>query len=91
MASVIAPTDKRAVVRVLLRESPPIGGEGTTRMLAGYMVIILGPVKPGEWPGIAVEPDDIEGMAWTTPRQLHAVVKNLLACPTVVHARGASR
>ncbi len=82
------PTDRRATVRVLLRLGTPYGGVPTQRKLGGYLVIIVGEAKRDDWPGAAVRVGDIEGIVWTTPRQVATVVNNLRACSGVVEARG---
>jgi len=79
------PTDRRAVVRVLLRLGTPYGGAPAARQVAGYTVMIVGEPKPGEWPSTRV--GDVEGVVWTTPRQVARVVENLRACEGVIDAR----
>ena len=81
------PTDRRATVRVLLRLGTPFGGSPTQRRLGGYLVIIVGEAKRDDWPGVAVRVGDVEGIVWTTPRQVSIVVTNLRACSGVVEAK----
>lgn len=81
------PTDRRAVVRVLLRLGTPYGGAPAVRRLSGYNVMIVGEAKPEDWPSTRV--GDLEGVVWTTPRQVPQVVQNLRACEGVVDAKGA--
>lgn len=82
------PTDRRATVRVLMRLGTPFGGAPTQRKLGGYLVIIIGEARVEDWPGETVRVGDVEGIVWTTPRQVATVVNNLRACSGVVDARG---
>ena len=82
------PTDRRATVRVLVRLGTPFGGEPTQRRIGGYMVILLGEAKAVDWSASRIRVGDIEGIVWTTPRQVPAVVNNLRACEGVIDARG---
>jgi hypothetical protein len=82
------PTDRRATVRVLLRLGTPFGGAAMQKKLGGYLVIIVGEAKRADWPGAAVRVGDVEGIVWTTPRQVATVVNNLRACSGVLEARG---
>lgn len=85
-----APTDKRKVVKVLLRLDAASGGrqEGARVLLAGYEVIVLGLAKPKDWPQVETQPTDLEGMCWTMERQVPTVVNNLRALPEVIAAKG---
>jgi hypothetical protein len=80
------PTDRRAVVRVLLRRGVPYGGAPATRRVGGYHVMVVGEAKGDEWPSFEV--GDLEGVVWTTPRQVRQVVENLRTCEGVVDAKG---
>jgi hypothetical protein len=82
------PTDRRATVRVLMRLGTPFGGAPTQKKLGGYLVIIVGEAKRDDWPGAQVRVGDVEGIVWTTPRQIATVVNNLKACSGVIEARG---
>ena len=81
------PTDRRATVRVLLRLGTPFGGAPTQRRIGGYLVIIVGEAKRDDWPESPVRLGDVEGLVWTTPRQITTVVNNLRACASVLEAR----
>ncbi|MBI2389665.1 MAG: hypothetical protein HYV09_08715 [Deltaproteobacteria bacterium] len=80
------PTDRRSLVKVLLRLGIPFDGAPVTRKIGGYTVMILGPAKPEDWP--EYQPGDLEGMVWTTQRQVQQVVRNLTGVQGVVAARG---
>ncbi len=80
------PTDRRATVRVLLRGAGGAAEEGRTRKIAGYLVIVLSQAKPEDWPGITLEPGDLEAVTWTTPRQVAQTVANLEASGAIVAA-----
>ena len=82
------PTDRRATVRVLMRIGTPFGGAPTQKKVGGYTVIIVGEAKRDDWPGATVRVGDVEGIVWTTPRQIATVVNNLKACSGVIEARG---
>ena len=82
------PTDRRATVRVLLRLGTPFGGAPTQRKIGGYLVILVGEARREDWPDGKIRVGDVEGIVWTTPRQVSTVVNNLRACPGVVEARG---
>ena len=86
----IAPTDKRKVVKVLLRLAAESGvrREGARFLLAGYEVIVLGQANPADWPQVEARADDFEGMCWTMERQVPAVVNNLRSRPEVIAAKG---
>ena len=65
------------------------GGAGDgQRSVGGYLVMIHGEAKPEDWPTTYL-PGDIEGILWTTPRQVARVVENLRACAGVVDAHSA--
>ncbi len=81
------PTDRRYVVKVLLRLGTPYAGAPAARRIGGYMVMIVGEAKAADWPGCQ-RVGDLEGVVWTTPRQVSQVVQNLLACEGVVAAKG---
>ena len=81
------PTDRRAVVRVLLRLGTPYGGAPATRRIGGYSVMIVGDAKHDEWPSFRI--GDLEGVVWTTPRQVAQVVQNLRGCEGVADAKGS--
>ena len=85
-----APTDKRKVVKVLLRLSPESGvrREGARFLLAGYEVIVLGSANPADWPQVEALASDFEGMCWTMERQIPKVVNELRARPEVIAAKG---
>ena len=80
------PTDVRATVRVLLRGLPK--SEGGQRAIEGYVVLVTGAANPVTWPKADLEAGDLEGVVWTTPRQVASVVKNLRASSCVVDAFG---
>lgn len=50
--------------------------------------MIVGEAKPADWPSARV--GDLEGVVWTTPRQVPSVVQNLRGCEGVIDARGAA-
>ena len=81
------PTDRRAVVQVLLRLGTSHGGAPATRRIGGYNVMIVGEARHDEWPGLVVA-GDLEGVVWTTPRQVPQVIQNLRGCEGVVDVRG---
>jgi hypothetical protein len=81
------PTDRRAVVRVLLRIPTPQGVTPGVRRVAGYDVMIVGEAKAADWPQ-HYRAGDLEGVVWTTPRQVSRVVVNLLGLDGVIDARG---
>ena len=80
------PTDRRAVVRVQLRLGTPYAGSPGAKKLGGYTVMVLGEAKASEWPEYSE--GDVEGVVWTTPRQVTQVVSNLRACEGVIDAKG---
>jgi hypothetical protein len=80
------PTDRRAVVRVQLRLGIPFDGSPAQRKIAGYSVMVVGEAKASEWPHHI--PGDLEGVVWTTPRQVSQVVANLRAVDSVIDAKG---
>lgn len=80
------PTDRRAVVRVQLRLGTPFDGSPAARKIGGYTVMLVGEAKATDWPGH--QAGDLEGVVWTTPRQVARVVENLRGCEGVVDARG---
>jgi hypothetical protein len=82
------PTDRRATVRLLIRAGTPFAGEHVQRKMGGYVVIVLGEAKQADWPGTAVRVGDLEGIVWTTPRQVTTVVNNLRAVAGVLDAHG---
>jgi hypothetical protein len=51
-------------------------------------MIVLGPAKADDWPGSRFQQGDLEGIVWTTPRQVTTVVNNLRGVDGVVDARG---
>ena len=71
-----------------MRLGTPFGGAPTQRKLGGYLVIIVGEAKAADWPGLQLRLGDVEGIVWTTPRQVTTVVNNLKACSGVIEARG---
>jgi hypothetical protein len=54
--------------------------------MAGYTVMIVGEAKREDWP--AYEAGDLEGVVWTTHRQVDQVVRNLRACEGIIGAKG---
>lgn len=76
------PTDRRAVVKLLLRSSLPQAGAPSTRRIGGYMVIVLGDAKAEDWADY--QAGDLEAVVWTTPRQVAQVAENLRKCEGVV-------
>jgi hypothetical protein len=84
------PTDRRATVRLLIRGGTPFAGEHAQRKMGGYLVIVLGEAKQADWPGTTVRVGDVEGIVWTTPRQVTTVVNNLRAVAGVLDAHGES-
>jgi len=81
-----ARTDQRSTVRVLLRGFA--ASEATQRRIDGYVVYIAGDVTEGIWPPGTAQPGDIEGIVWTTPRQVTSVMRNLRANASVVAVYG---
>ena len=77
-------------MRLLIRGGTPFAGEHAQRKMGGYLVIVLGEAKQADWPGIAVRVGDLEGIVWTTPRQVTTVVNNLRAVAGVLDAHGES-
>lgn len=57
-----------------------------TRQIGGYTIMILGEAKPADWQGW--QPGDLEGMVWTTPRQVAQVMRNLAGQPGVIATFG---
>lgn len=80
------PTDRRAVVRVQLRLGIPYAGSPAARKLGGYTVMVVGEAKPSDWS--MHQPGDLEGVVWTTHRQVVQVVQNLRNCEGVIDAKG---
>ncbi|GAC1352497.1 MAG: hypothetical protein NVSMB1_15930 [Polyangiales bacterium] len=76
----------RATVRVLLRGLPP--AEGAQRSVEGYMVLLTGAAIPDHWPNAKVLDGDLEGMVWTTPRQVTTVMRNLSNSVCVIDTKG---
>ncbi len=74
-------------MRVLLRLGTPYGGAPTTKKVGGYTVIIVGEAKREDWPPGVHGVGDLEGVVWTTPRQVTTVVANLNGLPGIVLAR----
>ena len=87
----LAPTDKRKVVKLLLRfpAGSAVAREGARFLLEGYEVIVLGQAKAADWPNAAMLAGDFEGMCWTMERQVTSVVRNLRALPEVIDVKGA--
>ena len=56
------------------------------KRLGGYNVMVVGEAKHDEWPSFRI--GDLEGVVWTTPRQVAQVVQNLRGCEGVVDAKG---
>lgn len=79
------PTDRRAIVKLQLRLGIRFTG-AATRNVGGYTVMIIGEAKPADWPNH--QPGDLEGMVWTTPRQVMQVVRNLTGQMGVIDVRG---
>lgn len=50
------------------------------------MVMVVGEAKQAEWPSYLA--GDLEGVVWTTPRQVSQVVTNIRGCEGVVDAKG---
>ncbi len=50
------------------------------------MVMVVGEAKAADWQHH--EDGDLEGVVWTTPRQVAQVVGNLRGCEGVVDAKG---
>jgi len=73
-------------VRVLLRGLPK--SEGGQRAIEGYVVLVTGAANPVTWPKAELREGDLEGVVWTTPRQVASVVRNLRANSCVVDAFG---
>ena len=80
------PTDRRAVVRVQLRLGVPFAGSPVSRKIAGYTVMVVGEAKRDDWADY--QDGDVEGVVWTTPRQVAQVVKNLRGGEGIVDAKG---
>jgi hypothetical protein len=80
------PTDVRATVRVLLRGLPL--SELGQRSIEGYLVLVTGAANPVTWPKAELVAGDLEGVVWTTPRQVASVVRNLKKSTCVVDAFG---
>jgi hypothetical protein len=75
-------TDERAAVRVLLRGLPE--ASTPTRRIEGYTILVLGDAAAKGWPGIELSVGDLEGITWTTHRQVVSVRRNLEQNPCVV-------
>lgn len=73
------------MVRVQLRLGIAYAGSPAARKLGGYTVMIVGEAKP-DWPAHA--PGDLEGVVWTTHRQVAKVVENLRGIEGIVDAKG---
>jgi hypothetical protein len=86
----LAPTDKRKVVKLLLRfaAGSEHAREGARLELEGYEVIVLGQSKAKDWPNATVLPGDFDGMCWTMERQVVSVARNLRALPEVIDVKG---
>ena len=82
------PTDRRATVRVLVRGSGAEGSAPAQRKIGGYLINILGEAKPEDWLDSPFEIGDLEGIIWTTPRQVEGVMKNLRATAGIVAVKG---
>lgn len=80
------PTDRRAVIRVLLKKAETTSGQ---RRIAGYTVIMVGEAHEKDWPDAPFQPGDIEAFLWTTPRQVEQVVGALMTADAVRWARGS--
>jgi phage-related protein len=74
------PTDRRAVIRVLLKKAETSTGQ---RRIAGYTVILVGEAQEKDWAGAPFQPGDIEAFLWTTPRQVEQVVGVLMTAEPV--------
>jgi hypothetical protein len=48
--------------------------------------MIVGEAKHDDWTNALA--GDLEGVVWTTPRQVSSVVQNLRGCEGVIDARG---
>jgi hypothetical protein len=86
LVGVNVPTDRRAVVRVLLRLGTPYAGSPAARKLGGYTVMVVGEAKAADWQ--AYRAGDLEGVVWTTHRQVAQVVQNLRGLDGIADAKG---
>lgn len=50
------------------------------------MVMVVGEAKPDDWP--LYEAGDLEGVVWTTPRQVAQVKTNLREIEGVIDTKG---
>ena len=80
-------TDRRVVVRVLLRRTTVTGDPATARRVGDYVAYVSGEAQANRWAGTKVSEGDVEGIVWTTARQASAVVRNLKKVASVVDAR----
>ncbi|MEO7092272.1 MAG: hypothetical protein ABI175_03410 [Polyangiales bacterium] len=80
------PTDRRSIVRVLLRGVPAPSESAVQRRVGDYVVLLLREAKLEDWPGTA-QTGDVEGILWTTDRQRHTVAASLRQTPNVVDSR----
>jgi hypothetical protein len=80
------PTDVRATVRVLLRGLPH--SDVAQRSIEGYVVLVTGKANVNGWPNQTLRDDDLEGIVWTTPRQVQRLIQNLRANSCVIDAIG---
>jgi hypothetical protein len=80
-------TDRRVVVRVLLRRATVAAEPATARRVGDYVAYVSGVAQPNRWVGATVSEGDVEGIVWTTARQATAVVRNLRKVASVVDAR----
>ncbi len=84
------PTDRRAAIRVLLRgDGRPLAAPAARRV-AGYSVMVIAEARPDAWPDVQVRPGDVEGILWTTPRQVLSALNQLRASGEIVDAKGVA-
>ena len=80
-------TDRRVVVRVLLRKAGQKGEPAMVQRLGDYVAYVVGEATKERWPGTTISNGDMEAIVWTTARQATAVVRNLMGCAGVLDAR----
>ncbi len=82
------PTDRRAVIRLLLKKSDTLPANGQRR-IEGYTIICVGEAQAKDWSGAPIEEGDVEAFLWTTPRQVEQVMRTLLAAEAVRWAKSS--
>lgn len=77
------PTDVRASVRLLVRARPS-GDVPAQLRLGAYVAAILGPAQSKHWRPELLQAGALEGIVWTTSRQVKRVADELKAHPDVL-------